>query len=1087
MEMFAPEHEFDAWFARTVGAPTRIQQRAWPVVRHGGHALIVAPTGQGKSLAAWRPLVERIVDGVFEPGTGQPDTRRNVRGVRALHIAPLKALARDMTHNLAPLLRFAGERRGRPLEIALRCGDTPPAERARQKRRPPEILSTTPESLFVLLGSRGGRALLGGVEAVVVDEIHALAPGKRGAHLTLSLARLDRLCGRPIQRIGLSATAAPSRALAEFLAGDAECTVVDAAADGRGRQRAVDLPAVDLPKMELELPEAPLGAYAGTLHWQQIHARIAVLAGGLIDDRPSSLRGGESPHPESCDRVVETGSGTGHEAPGLAGPVPDPDPGLARNNGGNDARNDGSMLVFCQTRAQVERSSAALGELIGADRVGAHHGSLDTAHRETIEARFRAGEVKVLVSSASLELGLDLGVVDRVCQLGVPGSVNLLRQRAGRSGHRPGGRPRIHLFALTLNQLIEAEALKSLLHSGVVERTSVPRGALDVAAQHVAAMVAAEGPLTSGEILATLHGARPYRELSEATLERLIATLLEAPEGIPEAQRVRLLERTADGRLAPAPDADGLVLVNAGVIPEFFEYDVTRVDTGERVGRLDEEFAFESSPGQVLQLGHRGWRILSVRTGEVRVEPTDEPPGNLPFWFGEGPGRTPEAGAAMLRAIETRTAPPQARAMLDESRAVLGALPGRDRLVVERFRDPGGDRHVVLHTFAGARINRAWGLALRKRFCRRFNFELQAAATDDGVLISLGVTSEFEVGDVTGFVRSHQAGDVLTQALLDTPLFVTRFRWCANNALLLPRRRFDGPRSGSIPAQHKRSATENLIACVFPDQLACLENLSGPREIPDHPLVHQALHDCLNEYMDLPGLVALLERIERGRLRVHAVDHERPSPLAEALIHAPIYSFLDEAAAEERRTRAFEGTTGPARRRGTGRPAPVAGRGRDCAATLRPVAGAEPGGGRGTLRASADVLEKLLVESGFLTAAEGERGAGLALPVPAGGWSRCFAQLVRERRALTVTAPGTGTRLWVAVERAGWLLELNSELEFRPWLSPSLIAEPPMSAGQSGVAGAYGWLVAGRRRFDGIDAERRVAALLAIRAPAPAG
>ncbi|MDT8449043.1 MAG: DEAD/DEAH box helicase [Wenzhouxiangellaceae bacterium] len=1041
MDMFAPEHEFDAWFTRAVGAPTPIQQRAWPVVRQGGHALIVAATGQGKSLAAWRPLVERMVEDIPERRAGQPDTRPATRGVRALHIAPLKALARDMTHNLAPLLRFAGERRGRPLQIALRCGDTPPAERTRQKRRPPEILSTTPESLFVLLGSRGGRALLGGVQAVVVDEIHALAACKRGAHLALSLARLDRLCGRPIQRIGLSATAAPGRALAEFLAGDAECTVVDAAADGRGGQRMADRPAVDLPvvnlpaadqpAIELELPEAPLGAYAGTLHWQQIHERIADLAGGLPDQCPSF-------------------------------------------------RNDGSMLVFCQTRAQVERSSAALGELIGADRVGAHHGSLDTAHREAIEARFRAGEIKVLVSSASLELGLDLGVVDRVCQLGVPGSANLLRQRAGRSGHRPGGRPRIHLFALTLNQLVEAEALKSLLHAGVVERTPVPRGALDVAAQHVAAMVAAEGPLSSGEILATLRCARPYRGLSEATLERLAAALLEAPEGIPEAQRARLLERTADGRLAPAPDADRLVLANAGVIPEFFEYDVTRVDTGERVGRLDEEFAFESSPGQVLQLGHRAWRILSVRTGEVRVEPTDEPPGNLPFWFGEGPGRTPEAAAAMLRAIETRAVPPQALAMLDESRAVLGALPGRNRLVVERFRDPGGDRHVVLHTFAGARINRAWGLALRKRFCRRFNFELQAAATDDGILISLGITSEFEVGDVTGFVRSHQAGDVLTQALLDTPLFVTRFRWCANNALLLPRRRFDGPRSGSIPAQQKRSAAENLIACVFPDQLACLENLSGPREIPDHPLVHQALHDCLNEYMDLPGLVALLERIERGRLRVHAVDHERPSPLAEALIHAPIYSFLDEAAAEERRTRAFEGTTGPARRRGTGRPAPVPGR--DCPAKLRSVAGAEPGSGRGALRASADALEKLLVESGFLTAAEGERGAGLAPPVPAAGWSRCFAQLVRERRALTVTAPGTGTRLWVAAERVGWLLELNPELDFGPWLSPSLIGEPP-----GGTAGAYAWVVDGRRRFDGDDAGRRVAALLGVGARASAG
>lgn len=1012
MTLFNHVSDFDCWFQAAVGRPTAIQRAAWPVLRRRENALLVASTGQGKSLAAWRPLAERLV---AEKATG--------RGVRALHIAPLKALARDMACNLRPLIDCAGALRAHPVEIALRCGDTTPIERARQRSSPPEILSTTPESLFVLLGSAGGRRLLQTVEAIVVDEVHALVGSKRGAHLALSLARLDRIARRPVQRVGLSATARPTGMLARFLGGAGECAVIEP-----DRPGPVEL--------RVELPRMPLATFPNSVHWQQLHERIASLALASRQDR----------NPDE---------------PSAAGEGVDIDP------------SPGSLLVFCQTRAQVERSSAALDELLTEvglpAQVGAHHGSLDTLHRESIEARFKAGELRVLVSSASLELGVDLGHVDRVCQLGVPGSVNLVRQRAGRSGHRPGRHPCMHLFPLTLNQLVEAHALGRALAGREIDACRVPEAPADVLAQHIAAMIAG-GETDADAMLAIARSAWPYRDLDRTRLESLLALLERPVENMPAAQISRLIARDADGRWRALPAAERLVLTNAGVIPEFFEYDVIRSDTGDKVGTLDEEFAFESSPGQVVQLGRRAWRILRVMTGEVRVEPADEDPVHLPFWFGEGPGRSREMSRAMLAAIAESGSGdlhPQAAAMLDESRQILGALPAADRLVIERFADPGGDRHVVLHTFAGARINRAWGLALRKRFCRQFNFELQAAATDDGILISLGVTSRFDLAEVVGFVRAASVADVLTQALLDTPLFVTRFRWCANNALVLLKNDLDG----RLPAQRQRSQTENLIACVFPDQLACLENLSGPRQVPDHPLVHQALADCLHDYMDLEGLQAMLRRIESGTLSIHAVDTGQPSPLAQALIHAPRYSYLDEAAAEERRTRNFEQ---PAVRSASRRS-------REASVFTSPPAApiGQQAGGLAGRRASPDNLERLLLEAGFLTSAEGEAGLGLAGPAPAAGWSRHFSALVREKRALTISAGPGAPNLWIAVERLGWFIELVPDLEYRPWISGSLIAEPP-----GGAETVLGWLLSARARIVGDQAGEGIARALGFKSVA---
>jgi len=977
MTLFTASAQFDAWFAEAVGRPTPIQHQAWPPLREGRHALLIAGTGQGKSLAAWRPVAERLVD--------RPEA---VRGVRALHIAPLKALARDMLNNLAPLLDATGELRGRPVRRELRCGDTPAADRRAQARRPPEVLSTTPETLFVLLGSPSGRRMLETVDTVVVDEVHALAPGRRGAHLALSLARLDALCRREIHRIGLSATAEPVAALARWLGGEAP---VDVIAPDATRDRS--------PRLLVERPGPALGAYAGTALWDAILDRLAALAG-----------------------------------------------------------RDGGLLVFCQTRAQVERTAFALGERLGPERVGAHHGSLDSACRTDAEARFRDGRLDVLVGSASLELGLDLGTIDRVAQLGSPGGLNALRQRAGRSRHRPGQQSVLHWFPLTRHQLLEVEAVEDALRAGAMDHLSASPGYRDVLAQQLVAMVAADGVDSVELALERIRRARPWRSLTRESLTTIVDVLVEAGAGLPAAQRTAWLVREHDERLVVPPGARRRVLANAGTIPEWFEYTVVDVGGGETVGRLDEEFAFESSPGQVIQLGHRAFRILRVRCGQVDVEPADdEAAAELPFWFGEGAGRTDAVSRAMLARIRQGTRRPETQRWLAEAEATLGALPGPDRLVVERFLDPNGDRHLVLHTLAGARVNRAWGLALRKRFCRQFNFELQAAATDDGVLISLGVTSEFEVADVIGFVRAANVRAVLTQALLDTPLFLTRFRWAANTALVLPRVDAAGP----VPAQQQRSRTENLIARVFPDQLACLENLAGPREVPDHPLVHQALEDCLHDYMDLDGLTALLESIEQGRIAVHAVDLERPSVLAEGLIHAPRHSFLDEAAAEERRTRSFEAVPG---RSGVARTRSSAG----SAAGLRGPSGArgvaEPMGrseldGRRreawpappglALDDRCETLEKLLGTAGFLTVREGERGIAMAGSGRAGGWTRRFSELVRQRRAVALR-PGDGRPLlWVRLDRLALVRRAWPGLVPSPWLPEALV---PASPGPDGDA-----------------------------------
>jgi len=934
LSSFSPltQSRFKARFDR----PTAIQEQAWPAIQQGQHVLISAPTGAGKSLAAWLPLLDRLLS--------QPAGPR--AAVRLLYISPLRALSRDMAEGMFDWLEPRAdseanvdsavmESSGRTIQIAIRTGDTAQSERQRQRRQPPDVLLTTPESLFVMLGSRGGRAMLHGVECVIIDEVHAMMSGKRGVHLAVSLERLEHQVKQPIQRIGLSATARPLESVAGFLG-------------GRDRKvRIVRAPAQQPPRVCLEKPPFPIGHLAGPMHWQFIRERLVDLA-----------------------------------------------------------RRPGTMLVFCNTRALVERVGAMLGEALDPDQVAVHHGSLGIQRRELVERGLKCGRLRVVVCSSSLELGIDVGPLERVCQLGSCGSINAFRQRAGRARHRPDSVGMIHVFPMNLSDLLELDAMQAGLANGALDRLAEPGADEDVLAQQLIAMVAS-GITSIDELFELLRASWPFRQLDRACLEAVLDMLHEGYVPGRETGQGPLF-RVKDQRLAAGPGAERLSLVNGGTIPEWFEYDVVS-DQGRSLGRLDEEFAFESAPGQVIGLGGQAWRILRVQTGQVIVEPSDEAAHELPFWFGDGAGRSDELSTRVQLLLEQgRSEQLDLDTWLQGSRQVLGRLPGPRRLVVERFFDPGGDQHLVLHSPHGARLNRAWGLALRKRFCRSFNFELQAAATENGVLISLGAVHSFELSEVVGWLSADQIGHVLTQALLDTPLFQTRLRWCANTALAIARHDL----RGRVPAQLQRNQTENLIARIFPDQLACLENLSGERRIPDHPLVRQALRDCLETHMDLTGLTALYRRIEVGQVDVHCVDSTEPSPLAQAMIQAPQHSFLDPAAAEERRTRTFEAVPG-----------------------RKPVAADQ---GTTLDLSSRETLARALVRLGYLTPAEGERQRAAS----------AFNCLLRQCEAVVVR-PDRNRCLWVARARLADVMAVWPKAAIGPFLAR---AERPQATVDSQAA-----------------------------------
>ncbi len=1016
-ELFHPAVQ--RWLARRFDAPTPCQREAWPAIRSGASTLIAAPTGSGKTLAAFLAAIDDLLRAGIAGGALEDRTE-------VVYVSPLKALSNDIEKNLQePLAGIRDELLALGIadvevRTAVRTGDTTPAQRERIRRRPPHLLVTTPESLYIMLSSDSGRRMLAGVRSVIVDEIHALAGNKRGAHLALSLERLQALTPEPPHRIGLSATQRPIDTVAAFLTGGRSgCRVIDV---GHARER----------DLAIELTGSPLEAVMATEVWGELYDRVAEL-------------------------VAE------HR----------------------------TTLVFVNTRRLAERAARHLAERIGEDLVTSHHGSLAREHRLDAEQRLKAGQLRALVATASLELGIDIGDVDLVCQIGSPRGIAALLQRVGRSGHALGAVPKGRLFPTSRDDLVECVALLDAARRGELDRLSVPRQPLDVLAQQIVAEVSST-EWEADALYACVRGAYPYRDLERAQFDAVVSMLAAGFSTRRGRRGAHLHFDAVNGRLRGRRGARLVAITNGGAIADQFDYDVVLEPEGQFIGTLNEDFAFESVAGDIFQLGNTSYRVLRVEPGTVRVEDAQGQPPNIPFWFGEAPGRSDELSQAVSRvrqAVSTRLTAGLEAAVHDcagelgvseavsrslveylaAAEAALGVMPTQQTVVFERFFDEAGDSHVVIHSPFGSRINRAWGLALRKRFCRRFNFELQAAALEDSIVLSLGPTHSFPLEEIRHYLHPATLRDVLVQALLAVPLFPGRWRWAANIALAVRRNR-NGKR---VPAPLQRADAEDLIAVVFPDQLACLENIAGEREVPDHPLVRQTLADCLHEVMDLTGLERLLERVVAGAVTVVARDLTEPSPLACEILAARAYAFLDDAPAEERRTLAVQ-----ARRFFDADSAADLGRlDRDAIERVRAEAWPEA--------RSADELHDALLLLGVLTDAEARPDvAGKSVPSPR---AALLAELQSQRRA-TCLQTAAGYRCWVAAERLAQVLALHpgagatpaidavGELAARPWSRD----EAALELVRSRLEGVGPTTAAALARSLDLDADSVTRALLAL-------
>ena len=931
-----------AWFESVFPSPSECQIGAWEAIRRGRDVLIAAPTGSGKTLAAFLSAIDELAREGEQ--FGLPDE------TRVLYISPLKALSNDIQRNLeAPLegimarLFEAGATR-LAIRALVRTGDTPAHVRTAMGKHPPHILVTTPESVYILLTSESGRRMLSTVRTVIVDEIHAMAGSKRGSHLSLSLERLARLTRSRPQRIGLSATQKPIEAVAAFLTGGPDCTLIDS-----GHQRQLDL--------ALELPGSPLEA---------------VLSGSAAADY--------------YDRLAEL------------------------------IHTHRTTLIFVNTRRLAERLARALSERIGDQQVTSHHGSLSREQRLSAEQRLKSGQLKALVATASMELGIDVGEVDLVCQWGSTGAIAAFLQRVGRSGHFAGGLPKGRLFPGSRDDLIECIALLDAIRRGELDRLEIPDQPLDVLAQHIVAMVACE-EFSEDELFRVVRRAYPYRNLSRDQFDAVTRMLAEGFT-TRRGQRGAYLHR--DGihrRLRARKGARLTAMTCGGAIPDNAEYRVILEPQGEFIGTVDEDFAIDSMAGDIFQLGNASWKILRLEGGTLRVEDAHHQPPSIPFWFGEAPGRsfelseavsrlrrditdhlrlesgTPDLEAARTHLEQTlgisAASASQAVNYLAAARLALGGLPTLDTVILERFFDEAGGMQFIIHAPYGSRVNRGWGLALRKRFCRSFNFELQAAATENAILLSLGTSQSFELAEVARYLNAATVQTILVQALLDAPMFTVRWRWNAVCALAL--KRFQAGRK--TPPYLLRMQAEDLVTAVFPDQLACLENIVGDREIPDHPLINQTLHDCLTEAMDINRLTRLIHDIETGAVRILCCDGVEPSPLAAEIVNARAYAFLDGTPLEERRTRAV------ASRRWLD-PTEAGDLGRlDPAAIDRVHQEAWPDA------ASPDELHDALLTAGFLRTDE-------AAPA----WPDVMKQLAHQDRAVALQFNDADC-LWIAAER----------------------------------------------------------------------
>jgi ATP-dependent helicase Lhr and Lhr-like helicase len=1000
--MFHPFHPVvQSWLGRKFGAPTPAQAQAWPLIASGKDVLVTAPTGSGKTLAAFLWALDRLVGKAIAAGGPLPD-RTSV-----LYVSPLKALSNDVRRNLEePLgeIRALASELGYPapeVRTAVRTGDTTARERREAARRPPHVLVTTPESLFILLTSESGRRALRDVRTVIVDEIHAVAPDKRGAHLALSLERLEALVGpAKLQRVGLSATVRPLDVASRLLVGASRPlpALVDV-----GQRRDLDL--------GVEVPEDELGAVATNEQWVELYDRIASLA-----------------------------------------------------------RAHKSTLVFVNTRRLVERVTLHLSERLGADAVAAHHGSLSRERRHRAERLLKAGDLKVVVATASLELGIDVGAVELCCLIGSPRSIATGLQRIGRSGHAIHATPKGRLFPLTRDQLVECAALVRAARRAEIDAVCLRDAPLDVLSQQIVAATSCD-EWEEDALYDLFRRAGPYAALGRADFDGVVDML---SEGIATSRgrSGALLHRDAvNRRLRGRRGARLAALTSGGAIPDNANYDVILEPDGTQIGSIDEDFAIESMAGDIILLGNSSWRIRRVEPGKVRVEDAAGAPPTIPFWLGEGPARTRELSAEVA-ALREEIASAHARheddipgleasCALDRrgaellrdyvlaGAAVLGGVPTQTRVFAERFFDDAGGMQLVIHAPFGGRINRAWGMALRKRFCRSFDFELQAAATDDGIVLSLGPQHSFPLETVFSMLRAADVEELLTQAALQAPMFETRWRWNATRSLALLRSR-GGKR---VPPALQRMRAQDLIAAVFPGQTACQDNHGGGAiEVPDHPLVRETVRDCLVEAMDAAGLRAVLEAVADGRVQTSARELPEPSVFAHEILNANPYAFLDDAPLEERRTRAVS-----VRR---GLPAAVVERigGLDPEAVVAVVAESQ------VEARDPDELHDLLLDAGALPEAIGR----------ARGFADLFDALVADRRAARLDGDPV---LWVAAERRSLAALVWPQ---RPFLPD--VAEPPArrTPAWSDRDGALVEIVRGHLPFHGPTTADRVAAPLGL-------
>jgi len=860
------------WFAARFQSPTPAQQRGWEAIAAGRSALIAAPTGSGKTLAAFLWSIDRLIKRALR---GELDERTSV-----VYVSPLKALGNDIAKNLQVPLAEIYQLAGREgillpsIRVAVRSGDTPAHERQAMVRRPPHILITTPESLYILLTALRSRDFLQTAETLIVDEIHAVAQDKRGAHLALSLERLDALAGRSLQRIGLSATQKPIEEVARLLVGSehirpdgtTDCSIIDV-----GHRRDMDL--------RIEVPDQELGPIIRQDIWAAVY-----------------------------DKLVE------------------------------QVQAHRTTLIFVNTRRLVERVAHQLTERLGEGKVGAHHGSLSRKTRLEVEEKLKAGEYGVVVATASLELGIDIGHVDVVCHIGSPRNLAVLLQRVGRSGHWLGAIPKGIFFPLTRDDLLQSVAGIRAVRQGELDKLAIVNKPLDVLAQQMVATVASlQGTAKNGkaghnkdeepgigedELWQLVRSAYPYRDLAREDFEELVEMLSEGVETRRSRRSAYLHRDRIHGILRARRGARLTAITNGGAIPDTADYRVIEFPSETFVGTVNEDFAIESLAGDIFLLGNRSWRIRRVGSGMVWVEDAQGQPPSIPFWLGEAPARTLELSTAVseLRKAVAERLPDRARVVewlmaevvmppsaaeqivdyVGETVQVLGTVPSQEKIIAERFFDEAGGMQLILHSPWGGRINRAWGLALRKRFCVSFDRELQAAATDDGLCISLVEQHSFPLTDVFSMLRPGNLEYNLIQAALASPMFDNRWRWNATRALAI--RRHNGGRK--VPVALQRMRAEDLLAAVFPEQVMCQDNRSGPVELPDHPLVKETIGDCLHEAMDVDGLAEILERIENGAIQTLAIDTPAPSPMAHEILNANPYAFLDDAPLEERRARA---------------------------------------------------------------------------------------------------------------------------------------------------------------------------------------